>query len=77
MEISADSSNWNNVFQSHLTDVRHKDCVNIFLEYFNIGEQGRYVKVNLESYFNEGAGLKYVDVTTAGTCNSEFKIELY
>ena len=65
------------VFRSHLTDVRGKECMDIFLEHFNIGGRGRYVKINLETYFGKGAGLKYVDVTTSGTCESEFKFNLH
>ena len=60
-----DASNWITAFQSRLTDARNKPCEEIFLEVFDVGITGQYVKVNLETFFNEGAGLQFINIVTS------------
>lgn len=60
-----DDQSWKPVVKSQLPDPRHKECDVPVLE-FDMGETvGRYLELNLISYFQAGSGLQYMDVVYA------------
>ena len=61
-------SEWSKVLTSNLPNAKDVTCENIPLMVYDIQRTGRYVKVTMHSFYDNGAGLQYVGIDFEEAC---------
>ena len=74
LSVSSDGINWVHLFSDHLSDVRNIACADIPLDIMEIDRSGRFVKLDLLSWFQAGATLQHVDIEYVHGCSGKYLV---